>query len=308
VTEVASDLVVSALAKRYGDIVALDDLSLNVESGELFGFVGSNGAGKTTTMRIVMGLVAADRGQVLWRGQPLGLTERRRIGYMPEERGLYPKMRIAEQLAYLARLHGMGASEARAAAQRWLDRLGLGSRGRDELQALSHGNQQRAQLAAALVFAPDLLILDEPFAGLDPIATDVMTTVLREQADRGVPVVFSSHQLELVEAICDRVGIVASGHLVAQGTVAELGAQAPRRLWVDAPQAPPGWASGLAGTTVVRSQGTRLLLELDPATDDQHVLRAALATGAVRAFEPVRPSLADVFRDVVSEPAKEVVA
>jgi ABC-2 type transport system ATP-binding protein len=215
-------LEVDRLSKRYGDVVALQDLSFQVRAGELFGFVGSNGAGKTTTMRIAMGVLTADAGEVRWGGAPLTFETRRHIGYMPEERGLYPKMRVLEQLVYLARLHGMAVAAARRAATCWLDRLGLAARAADEAQSLSHGNQQRVQLAAALVFAPDMLILDEPFAGLDPVAVDVMSAVLREQAGAGVPVLCSSHQLALVERLCDRVGVIRGGHMVACGTVAEL--------------------------------------------------------------------------------------
>ena len=186
------------------------------------GFVGRNGAGKTTTMRIVCGLLSADGGTVTWQGGPIDGKRREGIGYMPEERGLYPKMRIADQLEYFAVLHGASHERARAAARSWLDRLGLADRVVARVDALSHGNQQRVQLAAALVHGPDLLILDEPFAGLDPIATDVMVGVLREQAARGVPVLFSSHQLELVEHVCDAVAIVDHGRLVACGRIDEL--------------------------------------------------------------------------------------
>src|SRR5664280_2552990 len=178
-------LEIDQVSKRYGDVVAVDDLSLDVSAGELFGFVGRNGAGKTTTMRIVLGVLAPDAGVVRWLGVPLTFEARRRIGYMPEERGLYPKMHVAEQLAYLGELHGMTGAEGREAALGWLDRFGLADRRNAELQALSLGNQQRVQLAAALVFGPDVLMLDEPFAGLDPVAVDVMAGVLRERAEAG---------------------------------------------------------------------------------------------------------------------------
>src|SRR5438270_11175438 len=252
------------LSRRYGDVVSLQDLSFQVRAGELFGFVGSNGAGKTTTMRIAMGVLAADAGEVRWAGAPLTFAARRRIGYMPEERGLYPKMKVLEQLVYLAELHGTPAVAARRAAARWLDRLGLAARGDDEVQPLSHGNQQRVQLAATLVFAPEVLILDEPFAGLDPVAMDVMSVVLRAQAEAGIPVLFSSHQLDLVERLCDRVGIIRSGRLVACGAVDELRRGGAARLWVDAPQAPAGWTVALHGATVLRADGSRTLLELGP--------------------------------------------
>jgi ABC-2 type transport system ATP-binding protein len=294
-------LELRGITKRYGDLVAVRDLSLEVHPGEVFGFVGSNGAGKTTTMRIVLGVLLPDGGEVLWAGSPIGFETRRRIGYMPEERGLYPKMRIGEQLSYLGQLHGLDAGAASRSVSLWLERFGLTSRAKDELLKLSHGNQQRVQLAAALVFDPLLLILDEPFAGLDPEAVDSMSAVLHERAAAGTPVVFSSHQLELVERICDRVAIIQHGHLVACGTVDELRGQGPVRLWVDAPRAPTGWAERLPGVHVIRADGSRLLVELGESSDDQAVLRAALATGPVHEFRRDVPSLLDIFREAVSE-------
>ena len=294
-------LEIDRIAKRYGEVVAVDDLSFEVRAGELFGFVGRNGAGKTTTMRIVLGVLAPDAGVVRWLGVPLPFETRRRIGYMPEERGLYPKMHVAEQLAYLGELHGMTGAEARNAALGWLDRFGLADRRDAELQALSLGNQQRVQLAAALVFGPDVLVLDEPFAGLDPVAVDVMAGVLRERADAGVPVIFSSHELELVERLCDRVGIVERGRMVACGTVDELRAGGQERRWIDVPGAPGDWDAGVPGVRLVRTDGSRRLFELDGGVDDQVLLQAALATGPVRAFERVEPSLGDLFRTVIGE-------
>ena len=222
-------LTLSNLSKRFGSLQALDRLSLSLEAGEIVGFVGANGAGKSTTMRIVMGVLAADCGTVTWKGSPVDAATRRAIGYMPEERGLYPRMKVAEQLVYLARLHGLSASSAKAAVNQWTERLGLEERCGDEVQSLSLGNQQRVQLAAALVSDPELLILDEPFSGLDPVAVDVMSQVLLERAAAGVPTLFSSHQLDVVERLCDRVVIIRSGRLVADGTVPELQAtETPR--------------------------------------------------------------------------------
>src|ERR1035437_1001940 len=296
-------LEINGISKRHGDTGALQDLGLEVRAGELFGFVGRNGAGKTTAMRIVLGVLAPDAGEVRWDGVPLDFAARRQIGYMPEERGLYPKMRLIEQLAYLGELHGMTGSEARVSGLRWLDRFGLKDRGNDDLQALSLGNQQRVQLAAALVFGPDVLVLDEPFAGLDPVAVDVMSTVLREQADAGLPVIFSSHELELVERLCDRVGIIDRGKMVAIGTVAELRAGGQERRWIDVPGAPGDWEAGLPGVRLVQVDGTRRLFELDPGVDDQALLQAALATGPVREFERVEPTLGEIFRTVIEEAA-----
>ncbi|MEU6269969.1 ABC transporter ATP-binding protein [Saccharopolyspora shandongensis] len=295
------ELKIDRISKRYGDVVALREMTFSVRAGEMFGFVGSNGAGKTTTMRIALGVLAADSGEVRWNGAPLDLQARRRIGYMPEERGLYPKMKVAEQLAYLAELHGLSSSDARGAAERWTERLGLAARRGDEVQKLSLGNQQRVQLAAALVHDPEVLILDEPFSGLDPVAVDVMSEVLREKCASGVPVVFSSHQLDLVQRLCDRVGIVRSGQLVACGTVSELRDQGPATLVVDAPDAQPGWADDVPGAEVVEVDGIRTTLRLADDADDQAVLKAALATGPVREFSRQRPALTELFRNVVSE-------
>jgi ABC-2 type transport system ATP-binding protein len=296
-------LEISHLSKRFGDVVALDDMTFDVPAGELFGFVGSNGAGKTTAMRVVLGVLEPDAGEVRWDGRPLTLDTRRQIGYMPEERGLYPRMKVRDQLVYLARLHGMSASDAGGSTDRWLERLGVSARRDDEVQKLSLGNQQRVQLAASLVHDPRILVLDEPFSGLDPVAVDVMSQVMREKAAEGIPVVFSSHQLDLVERLCDRVGIVRSGRMVAVGRVDELRGAGPRRIVVDVPQAAPGWAAGLPGVRVLASDNGRTELELADGADDQAVLRAALAAGPVRGFGDRRPSLTDLFRDVVSEAA-----
>ena len=320
-------LEIDSVSKRYEDVVALQDMSFDVRAGEILGFVGPNGAGKTTTMRIVLGVLAADSGIVRWRGRPITFADRRRIGYMPEERGLYPTMGVVEQLVYLGELHGMQRAEAhnaaftwletlgvpvaegreiehadeRAAALGWLKRLRVSGRGGTALQKLSHGNQQRVQLAAALIHSPEALVLDEPFAGLDPVAVDVMSGVLRERAATGVGVLFSSHQLELVEQLCDRVGIIRNGRMVAFGAVDDLRRAGPERLWVDAPAAPRRWAEEIPDARLVRRDGTRVLLELRPDSDDQAILSAAMATGPVREFRRDVPSLTELFREVMTE-------
>lgn len=293
-------LSVEHLTRRFGDLVALRDVSFAVAPGELFGFVGSNGAGKTTTMRIIMGVLSADGGDVRWNGAPVHLGTRRRFGYMPEERGLYPKMKILEQLVYLTQLHGLSASGARQASREWLARMGLADRANDDVQKLSHGNQQRVQLAAALAYGPELLILDEPFAGLDPVAVDVMSEVLRERSRSGIPIIFSSHQLDIVEDLCDRVGIIQNGQMVATGTVDELRRGSARRYWIDAPR--DGWASAVAGVSVVnRKNDHETLVELRDGVDDQAVLAAALAKGPVHEFRRDVPRLSELYRHVVAE-------
>jgi ABC-2 type transport system ATP-binding protein len=298
VTDTALDI--DRLSKRYGSVVALDEMTFDVRAGEIFGFVGSNGAGKTTTMRIVLGVLAADAGEVRWAGQLIDAASRRRIGYMPEERGLYPKMKVGEQLVYFARLHGMSATAASAAAHRWAERLGIDGRFGDDVQALSLGNQQRVQLAAALVHDPAILVLDEPFSGLDPVAVDVMSRVLAERAAAGVPVIFSSHQLDLVQRICHRVGIVKAGRMVACGSVDELRSGADAHLVVTTPGAPRGWAAAVPGVTLLAAEGDTAALRLAPGTDDQSVLQAALAAGPVTEFSWRKPDLVELFRHVVT--------
>jgi ABC-2 type transport system ATP-binding protein len=297
------------LHKSFGDNRVLDGVSFTVAPGSMFGFVGSNGAGKTTTMRIAMGLVRAEAGDVRWQGRSLEQESRRRIGYMPEERGLYPKMKVAEQVSYFARLHGLDAGAAAKASEEWVERLGLAERRGDPVEKLSLGNQQRVQLAAALVGRPEVLILDEPFSGLDPVGVDSLAGALLDQVRTGVPVVFSSHQLELVERLCDSVGILARGRLVATGTVEELRRrESGRLLRIVVPDAAPHWAAELAGVRVVSEQAGDTVLELSPDTDDQSVLAAALRTGRVTHFAWQQPTLVELFREAVATPAPQEVA
>jgi ABC-2 type transport system ATP-binding protein len=297
-----SMLEIDGLTKRYGETIALSNLSFSVRPGEVYGFVGANGAGKTTAMRIMLGVLATDAGEVRWQGRPVTFETRRRFGYMPEERGLYPKMRVAEQLIYLARLHGLAAPAAARAADELTERLGVAERRNDAVEKLSLGNQQRVQLAAALVHGPEVLVLDEPFSGLDPVGVDALAGVLLERARGGVPVVFSSHQLDLVERLCDSVGIINGGRMVATGTVAELRAQeGSRQLVVVVRDAPADWASGLPGVTVVSERRGELVLELAEGVDDQQVLAAAVRAGRVENFSWRQPTLTELFREAVSE-------
>jgi ABC-2 type transport system ATP-binding protein len=289
------------LRRTFGEVVALDDVSFVVPAGQIVGFVGPNGAGKTTAMRIALGVLTPDAGQVRWRGEPIDAGVRRRSGYMPEERGLYPKMRVLDQLVYLARLHGLGTADARRRALETLEVLGVAERRGDRVESLSLGNQQRVQLAAALVHEPDLLVLDEPFSGLDPVGVDVLSGVLRRQAsNHGVPVVFSSHQLDLVERLCDRVVLIDQGRVVAQGTIEELRARRERRLFlVQVAGAGDDWIGSIPGVQLVEATPDGLVLELAADVDEQRVLDLARSSGDVVRFGPVRPSLAELFREVV---------
>ncbi|WP_327087018.1 ATP-binding cassette domain-containing protein [Nonomuraea sp. NBC_01738] len=290
-------LEIKDLRKRFAEKVALDGVGFAVRPGEMFGFVGANGAGKTTTMRIIMGVLKSDGGSVTWQGREVGYGERKRFGYMPEERGLYQKMRVAEQIEYFGRLHGMDQGAAGRAAAALIERLGLQERRGDAVETLSLGNQQRVQLAVALVHDPEVLILDEPFSGLDPIAVDALAGALQERCRGGVPVIFSSHQLDLVERLCDAVGIVSAGRMVAAGTVTELRAAESRTLKVVVRDPAPGWAEGLPGELLL--QGDRQVL-LTTEGDDQEILHRAVKAGRVEHFGVEQPSLTEIFKEAVA--------
>jgi ABC-2 type transport system ATP-binding protein len=288
------------LAKRYGQVVALDGATFTARPGRLVGFLGPNGAGKTTTMRCVFGLVRPDRGQTLWNGGRIDRLTRLRFGYMPEQRGLYPRMRVGEQLSYFAQHHGMSRRDADAATARWLERLGLADRAKSKLEELSHGNQQRVQLGAALVHEPELLVLDEPFSGLDPIGIATMSEILRERAANGVGVVFSSHQLDLVEDICEDVVIIARGRIVAEGAIDELRAASDRRhLDVEVAGAGTDWLDGRADLTVLERKGDLIRLLVGADADLAGLLAAATAAGPVRRFSFQPPALSELFMEVV---------
>ncbi|WP_112248820.1 ABC transporter ATP-binding protein [Kribbella monticola] len=289
-------LSVAGLTRRFGDHLALDDVSFDVVPGRMTGFVGANGAGKTTTMRIILGVLAATAGEVSWNGSPLTAAVRRDFGYMPEERGLYPKMKILDQLVFFGRLHGLDERRAAERTDKILSRLGLSERAGDVLETLSLGNQQRVQIAAALVHEPIALVLDEPFSGLDPLAVDAMVDLLRDEVTPEVPVLFSSHQLELVERLCDDLVVLARGKVVAAGPVAELaaGPSTTYRLVVDGDA---GWLRDVRGITVRDVAGATALFDVAERGREQQILAEAMSRGQVLEFGPERVALSDVFRE-----------
>lgn len=292
-------LEVQHLTRRYGDNLAADDISFEVPRGHMIGFVGGNGAGKTTTMRMVMGLLAPDEGQVLWEGRPATTADRSHFGYMPEERGLYPKQPIIDQLVYLARLKGASASDARAEALDTLTRFGLGERTKDKLEKLSLGNQQRVQIAAAVMANPTCLILDEPFSGLDPAAIDEMADLLRSRAADGIPVLFSSHQLDLIDRLCDGLVILSKGRVVAKGSKDELENRGRVRHRLVA-STDLGWVRDLRGVVVDDVAGNTALLEFVDEGAQREVLTEALARGEVYELSRLRPSLSEIYREVTA--------
>ncbi len=293
-------LVLDGLEKTYGDVRALDGCSFTVERGKMIGFLGPNGAGKTTTMRAVFGLVRLDAGTVSWDGRPVTDADRMRFGYMPEARGLYPKMKVRDQLVYLGMLHGLSRRSAQVATDRWLDTLGVADRPTSPVEELSHGNQQRVQLAAALVHDPELLVLDEPFSGLDPLGVETMADILRQRAAAGAAVVFSSHQLDLVEDLCEDVAIIDQGRVVLAGNVRDLkDASAYRRLELEVEDG-DDLLGELDGVVADEVQGNRHRLLVKADTDVRDLLAQVASAGRIREFVYTTPSLNDLFREAVS--------
>lgn len=292
-------LEIRDVSKSYGTRRVLSDVSFDVAPGRMTGFVGGNGAGKTTTMRIVLGVLEPDAGTVTLDGAPLGPIGRRRFGYMPEERGLYPKMKLAEQLIYLARLHGLTPADAKRSTDELLARLSLTERANDNIEKLSLGNQQRAQIAAALVHEPDVLMLDEPFSGLDPMAVDVVAEVLAERARRGIPVLFSSHQLDIVERLCDDLVIIADGTIRAAGSREALREQHTTLRYQLQVDGDAGWVREQPGIAVIETDGGYALFDAETPDAAQRVLEAAVARGGVCDFARQHPTLSQIFKEVV---------
>ncbi|MFC5999777.1 ABC transporter ATP-binding protein [Quadrisphaera sp. GCM10027208] len=293
----APALEVEHLTRRFGERTVVDDVTFTVHPGTITGFVGANGAGKTTTMRMIMGILAIHGGTVRWGGRPITAEDRAAFGYMPEERGLYPKQGVLDQLIYLGQLRGMTRGDAEAEARRLLDRFGLGARGKDKLESLSLGNQQRVQIAAALLHGPTALVLDEPFSGLDPVAVESMVDLLRDRLHDGVPVLFSSHQLYLVDRLCDSLVILSDGRVMAAGTSEELRSRGRRRYRIiTEPDA--GWLRGVPGVDLLDVEGARAVLEFHDDAAQEHVLRAAVDRG-MREYTPIVPSLSEIFREVL---------
>jgi ABC-2 type transport system ATP-binding protein len=295
----STGLALVDLAKRFGSVVALDGCSLTVSPGRVVGLLGPNGAGKTTAMRCIFGLVTPDRGEVRWAGESVDQAKRLRFGYMPEERGLYPQMEVRAQLEYLAQLSGLDRGAARDGVERWLGRLGLAERGGDRLGTLSHGNQQRVQLAAALVHDPVALVLDEPFAGLDPLGVEALGAVIGDLARDGTAVLFSSHQLDLVEDVCQDVVVVDHGRVVLQGELERLRSASLRRYLAVGFRGRERWAPSIAHARLLAAEPGSTRLELADGVDLESLVALARSAGDVTRFSLEPPALSDLFHEAV---------
>jgi ABC-2 type transport system ATP-binding protein len=299
-------LSIDGLHKRFGDVVALDGLAFDVPGGQVFGFLGANGAGKTTTMRIVLGVLEADAGTVTWRGADSRSLPRATWGYLPEERGLYPRMRVIDQLVYFAELYGLAPDRARREAMHWLARFRVTDLAERRADELSKGNQQKIQLIAALLHDPEVLLMDEPFTGLDPVNVAILREAFLELREQGKTLIFSTHQMETVEALCESIAIVDRGRVVVGGALREIRRAAGRRLLhisVEGDHRLP-WLTGVDGARILRAGVGRTEVELDEGVEPDTVLGAAIANGAsVTHFEIDEVSLEQIFIDHVGRPA-----
>jgi ABC-2 type transport system ATP-binding protein len=299
-------LDIDHVTKRFAATLALDDLAFSVPRGRIFGFLGANGAGKTTTMRICLGILRADVGEVRWDGRPTTDLPRRMWGYLPEERGLYPRMAVLDQLVYFASLYGLPKDVARREARRWLTRFRIPEYADRRAEELSKGNQQKVQFIAAILHEPDVLLMDEPFTGLDPVNLALLREAFVELRDAGRTILFSTHQMEAAEALCESLAIVDRGRVVAGGTLAELKRSSRARtvlLGVEG-ETIPVWLGALPGVVAMRPRAGYAELELAPGTEPTAVLAAVLARGAhVTRYELAEPSLEAIFIEKVGRPA-----
>ncbi len=303
-------LVVDHLFKRFGSVTALDDLTFEVPPGEVFGFLGANGAGKTTTMRIALGVLEPDAGRVTWRGTESHQLPRSTWGYLPEERGLYPRMRVLDQLVFFAGLQGVPAKRAEREAMGWLHRFRAEDLAQRRAEQLSKGNQQKVQFIAATLHDPQVLLMDEPFTGLDPVNTMLLREAFLELRDRGRTVIFSTHQMEVAEALCESVAILDRGRMVVGGPLREVRRATGRRMVrvaVEGDHRLP-WLAGVPGARVIQAGMDRSTVELDPGVAPDALLATAVAAGArIRHFEVADPSLEQIFIDFVGHPADDEV-
>jgi len=290
-------LRIEGLRKRFGEVQALDGVDLGIRPGEVFGFLGANGAGKTTTMRIVLGFLRADEGTVTWNDQDARTWPRRIWGYMPEERGLYPRMPVLDQLVYFASLYGISRTRARKDALAWLERFRIAEYAGRKADSLSKGNQQKVQYIATILHDPDVLLMDEPFIGLDPVNVAMLKAAFLEMRDRGKTIVFSTHQLEQAEELCDSVAIIDHGRIVTAGSTREVKRSTGHQVVrvATAGDGDASWLSTLPNVSVIRSGRDFTELRVDAGADPQAVLRAAIARGEVLRFEVGDPSLEEVF-------------
>lgn len=297
-------LIVDKINKSFAGLHAVRDLSLEVKEGTIFGFLGANGAGKTTTMRMILDIIRPDSGRITWNGQPVNEVKRRNWGYLPEERGLYPKMRVDDQLLYLARLNGLSKQSASQAMQEWLERFQINANRKKKIEELSKGNQQKIQFIATVLHDPTILIMDEPFSGLDPVNASVLKESFLEMNRRGKTIIFSTHQLEQAEELCQDVLIINKGQAVVQGSVRDVKHQHGHnvvRLKLDNdPEI--RWLDDLQDVQVKKRRQDYVEMQIKSDLNPNVIVEAALSHGGIISrFELAEPSLTDIFIETVGK-------
>jgi ABC-2 type transport system ATP-binding protein len=295
-------LTVEHINKSFAHVQAIKDLSMEVQEGAIFGFLGANGAGKTTTMRMILDILRPDSGSITWNGRDVRGVPRRNWGYLPEERGLYPKMRVDEQLLFLARLNGLAKQDAEKALTEWLERFQISANRTRKIEELSKGNQQKVQFLATILHDPAILVMDEPFSGLDPVNANVLKEAFLEMHQRGKTIIFSTHQLEQAEELCQDIVIINKGQSVVQGSVREVKRRQGRhvaRLKLDNdPEA--SWLEQLQGVQVIRRREDYIEMQLLASLNPNVIVEAALQHGGIISrFELTEPSLTDIFIELV---------
>ncbi|SDS38527.1 ABC-2 type transport system ATP-binding protein [Paenibacillaceae bacterium GAS479] len=295
-------LVVDRIVKQYGDKTAVNGISLEVDRGEIYGLLGANGAGKTTTMRMVLGLIFPDEGQILYDGKPYSKEQLQRIGYLPEERGLYPKVKVSEQLVYLARLKGMTASAADKSLKNWLERFNVPEYYDKRVEELSKGNQQKIQFIATIIHSPQLLVLDEAFSGLDPVNVELLKSTVKELRDNGSTILFSTHRMEHVEELCRNITILHRSNEQVKGSLKEIKSRFPReRVRLTAENEITGLEQlpGVLGVKLLEQGGYEIRIA-DEASG-RGILRHAMSQSEISRFEIMEPTLNEIFIKTVGE-------
>ncbi|UJF34158.1 ABC transporter ATP-binding protein [Paenibacillus hexagrammi] len=288
-------LQVEHVTKQYGDKTAVDQINLQVREGEIYGLLGANGAGKTTTMRMVLGLIYPDQGQIKWKGQGYREELKRLLGYLPEERGLYPKIKVSEQITYLAELRGLSRKQADANLRDWLERFEVPEYYNKRVEELSKGNQQKIQFIAAVIHNPDILILDEAFSGLDPVNVELLKATVKSLRAEGKSILFSSHRMEHVEELCEHICILHKSKTVVQGSLREIKATFPReRVLLETTQAVNG-LEGLEGVSSVTKHMNGYELRIHHQDAGQRILQHAMSQSAITRFQIMEPTLNEIF-------------
>ena len=287
------------VSKRFGQFTAVEDLSLIIPEKEMFGFLGANGAGKTTTFRMILGLLDTSGGRISWDDKPIDYSTSHLVGYLPEERGLYPKLKVREQIVYLARLRGMPKSEAISELKKWLDRFKIPEYENKRVEELSKGNQQKIQFIAAVIHKPQLLIFDEPFSGLDPVNVELLKEAVLSLKENGATIVFSSHRMEHVEEMCEHLCILHKGNPVVYGSLKEIKRDFGKKNLVIHADFPLDPLAAFPGVVKAKLTMEGIILQIEGEKVAEHILKEIVGKGFVRKFALQEPSLNDIFIEKV---------